>query len=169
MFIKLRIILINGNEADEKNQAILRILSRNAGLSSRALSKMLKIPLSTVHRRIKRLENDEIITGYKALVNFEKTPWSIGTLLMINLAEVILGKGHIPKKDIVASLSHLKEVEEIIDVQAAGFDLIIRARFESLKEQSNFVENLRCVDGIEEISSAIIIEENVLPIPKIFG
>jgi DNA-binding Lrp family transcriptional regulator len=76
MFIKLRIILINGNEVDKKNQAILRILSRNAGLSSRALSKMLKIPLSTVHRRIKRLENDEIITGYKDLVNFEKTPWS---------------------------------------------------------------------------------------------
>ena len=154
---------------DKKNETILRILSRKAGLSSRTLSKMLRIPLSTVHRRIKKLEHEGVIEGYKALINFEKTPWPIGALLMVNLAEVVPGKGHIPKKDIVESLSHLKEIEEIIEVQAADFDLIIKARFESLKEQSNFVENLRCVIGIEEISSAIIIEENVLSIPKMFG
>ena len=165
----MRIFLIIGNEMDKKNEAILRILSRKAGLPSRTLSKMLKIPLSTVHRRIKKLEHDGVIGGYKAIVNFEKTPWPIGTLLMVNLAEVVPGKGHIPKKDIVESLSRFKEIEEIIEVQATDFDLIIKARFESLKEQSNFVEDLRCIDGIEEISSAIIIEENVLPVPKIFG
>ena len=66
-------------------------------------------------------------------------------------------------------LSHLKEIEEIIEVQAADFDLIIKAMFENLKEQSNFVENLRCIVGIEEISSAIIIEEKILPVPQIFG
>jgi len=154
---------------DRKNQAIIRILSRKAGLSSRALSKMLKIPISTIHRRIKKLEREGIIEGYKALINFEKTSWPIGALLMVNLAEVLPGKGHIPKKDIVQSLSRFSEIEEIIEVQAADFDLIIKARFESLKEQSKFVEELRCIDGIEEISSAIIIEENILSIPQTLG
>jgi Lrp/AsnC family leucine-responsive transcriptional regulator len=154
---------------DRKNQAIIQILSRKAGLSSRTLSKMLKIPISTVHRRVKKLEQVGIIEGYKAIVNFEKTAWPIGALLMVNLAEVIPGKGHIPKQDILRSLSRFNEIEEIIDVQAADFDLILKARFESLKDQSNFVEELRCIDGIEEISSAIIIEEKVLPIPQIFG
>jgi len=130
---------------------------------------MLKMPISTVHRRIKKLEREGIIQGYKAIINFEKTLWPIGTLLMVNLAEVIPGKGHIPKKDILQSLSRFNEIEEIIEVQAAGFDLIIKARFESLKEQSNFVEELRCIEGIEEISSAIIIEEKLLPVPQIFG
>jgi DNA-binding Lrp family transcriptional regulator len=168
MFINVRIFLTIGNEMDNKDETILRILSRKAGLPSRTLSKMLKIPLSTVHRRIKKMEHEGVIEGYKALINFEKTPWPIGALIMVNLAEVIPGKGHIPKKTIVESLSHLKEIEDIIEVQAADSDLIIKARFENLKEQSNFVEDLRCIVGIEEISSAIIIEENVLPIPKIF-
>lgn len=154
---------------DKKNEAIIRILSRNAGLSSRTLSKMLKIPLSTVHRRMTKMEHEGIVRGYKASINFEKTPWPIGALLMVNLAEVIPGKGHIPKKDIIESLSRFEEIEEIVEVQAADFDLIIKARFESLKEQSNFVEDLRCITGIEEISSAIIIEENILPVPKMFG
>jgi DNA-binding Lrp family transcriptional regulator len=169
MFIKLRIFLIIGNTMDRKNQAIIQILSRKAGLSSRALSKMLKIPISTVHRRVKKLEQEGIIEGYKAVVNFEKTAWPIGALLMVNLAEVIPGKGHIPKKDILRSLSRFNEIEEIIEVQAADFDLILKARFESLKNQSDFVEELRCIDGIEEISSAIIIEEKILPVPQIFG
>lgn len=154
---------------DKKNEAIIRILSRKAGLSSRTLSKMLKIPISTVHRRVKKLERDGVIKGYKAIINFEKTPWPIGTLLMINLAEVIPGKGHIPKQDIMRSLSRFNEVEEIIEVQAVDFDLIVKARFESLKEQANFVEDLRCIEGIEEISSAIIIEENILSVPQMFG
>ena len=154
---------------DKKNEAILRILSRKAGLTSRTLSKMLKIPVSTVHRRIKRLEHEGIIQGYKAIVNFEKTSWPIVTLLMINLAEVIPGRGHIPKKEIIQSLSRSNEIEEIIEVQAADFDLIAKARFERLKEYSNFVEELQCIDGIEEISSAIIVEEKIMPIPQIFG
>jgi Lrp/AsnC family leucine-responsive transcriptional regulator len=154
---------------DGKNKAIIQILRRKAGLSSRALSKMLKIPISTVHRRIKKLEREGIIEGYKAIVKFEKTARPIGALLMVNLAEVIPGKGHIPKKDILRSLSRFNEIEEIIEVQAAYFDLILKARFESLKNQSNFVEELRCIEGIEEISSAIIIEEKILPVPQIFG
>jgi Lrp/AsnC family leucine-responsive transcriptional regulator len=154
---------------DRKNKAIIQILSRKAGLSSRTLSKMLKIPISTVHRRIKKLEREGIIEGYKAIVKFEKTAWPIGALLMVNLAEVVPGKGHIPKKDILRSLSRFNEIEEIIEVQAAYFDLILKARFESLKNQSNFVEELRCIEGIEEILSAIIIEEKILPVPQIFG
>jgi len=154
---------------DKKNEAILKILSRKGGLSSRTLSKMLKIPVSTVHRRIKKLEHEGIIEGYKAIINSAKTPWPIGTLLMINLAEVIPGKGHIPKKDIVRSLTRFNEIEEIVEVQAADFDLIIKARFENLKAQSDFVEELRCIDGIDEIASAIIIEEKILPAPPIFS
>ena len=154
---------------DKKNEAIIRILSREAGLSSRALSKMLKIPISTVHRRVKKLEHEGVIQGYKAIIDFEKTSSPIGALLMVNLAEVIPGKGHIPKKEVMRSLSRFNEIEEIIEVQAADFDLIVKARFASLRDQSDFVEQLRCIDGIEEIASAIIIEEKILPVPKMFA
>ena len=157
------------NIMDKKNEAIVRVLSRKAGFSSRTLSKMLKIPISTVHRRIKKLEHDGVIRSYKALIDFEKTPWPVGALLMVNLAEVIPGKGHIPKKDIIESLSRFNEIEEIIEVHATVFDLIIKARFESLREQSDFVEELRNIEGIEELSSAIIIEEKILPMPQIFA
>ena len=154
---------------DKKDELIVRVLSRKAGLSNRTLSKMLKIPISTVHRRVKKLEREGIIEGYKAIINFEKTSWPIGALLLINLAEVIPGKGHIPKQHIVKTLSRFSEIEEINEVQAAEFDLIVNARFKTFKKQAAFIEELRCIEGIEEISSAIIIEENILPPPKLFS
>jgi DNA-binding Lrp family transcriptional regulator len=154
---------------DEKDEAIIRVLGRRAGLSSRALSKILDIPISTVHRRVKRLEREGIILGYKALINFEKTIWPIGALLLINLSEVIPGKGHIPKKDVLSSLRSFDEVEEVIEVQAADFDLVLKARFQSLRKLSEFIETLRNVDGIEETKSAIITEVTVLPPPSFIG
>lgn len=150
---------------NKKDESILRILGRRAGLSSRALSKMLDIPISTVHRRVKRLERDGIIVGYKALINFEKTTHPIGALLLINLSEVIPGKGHIPKTEVLNTLKRYKELEEIIEVQAAYFDLVVKARFQSLKKLSAFIEELRHIEGIEETTSAIITDETVMPPP----
>ena len=152
---------------DEKDEAILKILGRRAGFSSRALSNMLDIPISTVHRRIKRLERDGVITGYKALIDYEKTIWPIGTLLLIDLTESMHGKAPIPKEVILNSLRRFPEVEEIIEVQAATFDLVVKVRFQSLKKLSDFIEELRSVEGIEETSTAIVTAEQVIsPFPS---
>jgi len=148
---------------DENDESIIRILGRRAGLSSRTLSKMLGIPISTVHRRVKKLEHDGVIMGYRALIDYEKTTWPIGCLLLIDLAEVTPGRSHVPKKDVLDSLRRFDEVEEIIDVQAPHIDLVVRARFPTLRKLSEFIEALRGIEGIEEISAAIITEETVLP------
>ena len=147
---------------DEKDASILRVIGRRSGLSRRALSKMLDIPIATAHRRIKRLEREGIIKGYKALINYEKTSWPNGALLLIDLEEVTPGRGHFPKVTILNSLRSFNEVEEIIEVQAANFDLMIKARFRSLRKLSQFIEELRGVEGIEETSPAVITEETTV-------
>ena len=153
---------------DDKDESILKVIARRSGMSSRRLSGMLNIPISTIHRRIKKFEEEEIITGYKALIDYQKTPWPIGALLLVDLMEVIPGKGHIPKKEIIKILSNFTEVEEIIDVQAAEFDLVLRARFRTLRQLSDFIEHLRDIEGIEETKSAVITDERVLsPSPSI--
>jgi DNA-binding Lrp family transcriptional regulator len=154
-----------GNHMDKKDEAIIRVLERKAGLSSRALSKMVGLPISTVHRRVKKMEREGVIKGYKAVIDYEKTARPIGALLLVNLEEVVPGKGHIPKKDIVKGFRKFEEIEEVIDVQAYQFDLVIRVRLKSLRRLSAFIEELRGIEGMEEISSAIVTEEFVLPPP----
>ena len=154
-----------GFKLDKKDEAIIKVLERKAGLSSRSLSKMVGLPISTTHRRVKKLEREGVIIGYKALVNYEKTNRPIGALLLINLGEHIPGVGHIPQKDIIKALRKFEEIEEITEVQASDFDLAIKARLHTLKKLSAFMEGIRSIEGIEEASSAIIIEETVLPPP----
>ncbi|PVX24305.1 MAG: hypothetical protein CW716_10325 [Candidatus Bathyarchaeum sp.] len=148
---------------DEKDDAIIRLLERRAGASNRSLSKIVGLPISTTHRRIKKLEKQGVITGYKALINYEKTNRPIGAFIMINLGEHIPGVGHIPKNKIFDVLSKFEEIEEIIELQAATYDVVAKARLPTLKKLSSLMEKVRSIEGIEEASAAIIIEETVLP------
>ena len=109
------------------------------------------------------MEKEGTIKGYKAIIDYEKTSRAIGAVILISIAEVILERGHVPKRDIIANLEKFDEIEEIDEVQAANFDLVLKARLSSLKKLSDFVEQLRFIEGIEEISTAIIANETILP------
>jgi DNA-binding Lrp family transcriptional regulator len=146
----------------EKDEKILRVLERNSNIPMREFSRFIGIPASTLHRRIKKMEKEGTIKGYKAIINYEKTSRTIGVIVLISIAEVILERGHVPKADIMTSLKKYEEIEEIDEVQAANFDLVLKARLSSLKELSDFVEQLRFIEGIEEISTAIITDETIL-------
>jgi Lrp/AsnC family leucine-responsive transcriptional regulator len=144
---------------DEKDELILQALEKNAKLSSRAIAKKVGLPISTVHRRIKKLEKDGVIKGFKAIIEYEKTKRPISAYIFINIAETIPEKGHIPKAGIVGKLLKYREIQELADVQGSNFDLVTKARFATLKELSSFIEELRTIEGIEELFSAIITEE----------
>jgi DNA-binding Lrp family transcriptional regulator len=144
---------------DDKDELILQTLEKNAKLSSRAIAEKVGLPISTVHRRIRKLEQDGVIKSYRAIVEYEKTKRPIGAYLFINIAETIPEKGHIPKAIIVDKLLKYHQVQELADVQGANFDLVIKSRFATLKDLSAFIEELREIEGIEELFSSIITEE----------
>ena len=122
---------------------------------------MTGLPISTVHRRIKRLEREGVIIGYKAVIDYEKTTKPISALLLVDLPEGS-GEKHVPKSDLVAKFRKFEEIEEIIEVQAFNFDLVLKARLASLKRLASFMEELRMIEGMEELTSAIIVEEQTL-------
>jgi DNA-binding Lrp family transcriptional regulator len=63
---------------DEKDELILQALEKNAKLSSRAIAEKIGLPISTVHRRIRKLELDKVIKGYRATIEYEKeTNWCL--------------------------------------------------------------------------------------------
>ena len=144
---------------DKKDELILQVLEKNAKLSSRAIAEKVGLPISTVHRRVRRLEQDGVIKSYRAVIEYAKTKRPISAYLFINIAETIPDKGHIPKARIVDKILKYREVQELADVQGGNFDLVTKARFATLKDLSAFVEELREIEGIEELFSAIITEE----------
>jgi len=119
------------------------------------------LPVSTVHRRVAKLEKDGIIKGYRAIINYEKTDKPIPALIFLNLSET-------NKKENAASLEKIKneirknqEIFEVLQVQGGKWDLILKARFENLKGTNQLAEKLRKIQGIEEVRAAIVTEETL--------
>ena len=144
---------------DEKDEAIIRVLERSGKLSSRAVAERIDLPITTVYRRIRRMEKEGIILGYRAVIDYEKTQRPIGAYVFIDLEEVIAGKGHVPKRQILSKLSRFDEVHSISDIHGAEFDIVIRVRTGSLETLADLTEVLRSVEGIEEVSTIVITKE----------
>lgn len=144
---------------DEKNEKILHVLEKDANLSDRAISERVGLPIATVHRRVKKLEKNGIIKGYTAKIEYEKTSRPISAYIFINIAERTPEREHVPKSTIVNKILKHHEIHELVEVQGSGFDLVVKARFASLKDLSALVERFRDIEGIEELFSSIITEE----------
>ncbi|MEW6070472.1 MAG: Lrp/AsnC family transcriptional regulator [Candidatus Thermoplasmatota archaeon] len=54
---------------DKKEREILRVLQENCRKSIKQIASDIKAPISTVHTKIKRLEEEKVILGYKAVVS----------------------------------------------------------------------------------------------------
>ena len=141
---------------DERDLIILNELRKNAKISSRSLAKKVGLPVSTVYRRIKNLEQRGIIKGYHAEINFEKVGKPIASLVFINLAE---GRDYMPIEKIKEELKQIGEIIEILTLQGGSFDLIAKVRLSDLKTLTPFMERIRQIEGIEEVSCSIINEE----------
>lgn len=57
---------------DEMDTAILKILQNDCRIPLKRIANKLGVPKSTVHYRIKRLEEEEIIEGYYAKIDSTK-------------------------------------------------------------------------------------------------
>lgn len=68
---------------DEIDVGIINILQEDCRLSLEHIASKLGVPKSTVHYRIKRLEEEGIIEGYHAKINFEKLGNNFITITLV--------------------------------------------------------------------------------------
>ena len=72
----------------------------DAELSNTAVAAKVGLPISTVHRKIRRMELDWVIKGYRTIIDYEKTEWPIG-VFFTNIKVITHDRGHILKGEII--------------------------------------------------------------------
>lgn len=78
----------DGAGIDEIDQRILEVLQRDGRITNTALADLVGLSPSPCHRRVRRLEQLEYITGYRAVVSREKL--GFGTSVLVGLKVDIL-------------------------------------------------------------------------------
>jgi Lrp/AsnC family leucine-responsive transcriptional regulator len=134
----------------EKDAALLSHLRRNGRETLTNISRLTKIPISTLYDRLKHQEKS-IITKHTSLVDFSKIGYNTRVKIMI---KVDRSKRAEVQKRLIAEPS----VNSLYKINS-GFDFMIDGIYHNVKELEEFLEKMEDSFEIAERQIVYIVEE----------
>jgi len=134
---------------DKLDYNIINALNTNARKSFRNIAKELKISLSTVSNRVKRLEDKEIIEGYIPVINREKIGFDLTAVINIKLTHGKL----IEVQEKISKDNHVSAVYDI----TGDWDSLIIAHFKDRRDLNNFIKKILLMDYVERSNTQMVL------------
>jgi Lrp/AsnC family transcriptional regulator len=150
-------------EIDTIDRRILAELQRDGTLSVDQLSERVSLSRNACWRRVKRLEEDGIITGRVALVDAEKIGLGLSVFILVRTSR------HDPDwlkafRDAVTSLPEITGVYRM----SGDLDYVLRARVADVKAYDRLYQKLIAKAPLSDVSASFVMEEiretTVLPV-----
>lgn len=124
---------------------LLELLSENSSFTNKELSLMLGEPEDYIAAQIKEYEQNGIIKGYQALVDWEKVPDAMVTAI-IELK--VTPKKETGFDEIAEQIMAFDEVSSMY-LMAGSFDLSVFVNGKTMQDVASFVaRKLSCIDGV---------------------
>lgn len=143
---------------DSKDFVILDALKENSSLSHREISRKTKIPLTTVHHRIKKMQKNGVIKKYSIELDWEKVGKSISAYVMVSANQQFAGK-KVFQQDITKQIRKFSSVETV-DIVTGQTDILVKVRCKDVKDLDKFItQDLRSIDGVDKTVSMLVLEE----------
>ncbi len=150
------------SDLDDKDMMILRTLNRNSRLSTYQISKMTGIPTTTVHNRIKRLEDEKVIKGYTVDVDYGKLNREVVVYLLTTYDMNKMEKAGMSLNDLTKTLRKIQGIETISYV-TGRFDVILKVRLRNINQLSKVVlDKLRKVQGVIRTESVYALHHEMV-------
>ncbi len=135
---------------DDLDKKILMILKNNARTPNTKIAKLLGVSEANIRRRIKILEEKQIIKKYKAEIDYKKIGYS---LVWIGL--------DVKPESMIKIIEKIKEIKEIENfyLSSGDHDIMIEYIYESQEELNKLIQKLEKLEGVKKICPAILIEK----------
>lgn len=141
-------------QLDRMDRKIITILSKDAQISMTALGKAVGLSKSPTLARVRRLERDEIITGYRADLNLEKLGLSHIAFVQVTLDNT---KTDALNAFNAAVLRH-SEIEAAHMI-AGGFDYLLKVRTKDITAyRKTLGETIAALPHVAQTSTFITME-----------
>ncbi|MEM4662667.1 MAG: Lrp/AsnC family transcriptional regulator [Candidatus Diapherotrites archaeon] len=145
---------------DHLDEKILDALRENSALSKRKIAKSTGLPLTTVFHRIKKMEKEGIIKKYTIEVDPEKLGLGICAYILVSIQQSSPDGQKYSQKEIATYIKKMFANVESVAIVTGDIDMIIKARFKSIKELNSFLTaKLRNVDGVARTVTSVVLEE----------
>ncbi len=150
---------------DAIDSKIIRALQQDARLTNQDLAALVGLSPSPCLRRVRRLEQDGILSGYTALVDQEKFGLPINVFVNIRLER--------PDPKLIKSFeAAIQKVDEVIEcyLMTGSRDYLLRVVSKDLKAYEDLVRtHLAAIPGVLSLESSFAFGQvkrtNMLPKP----
>ncbi|KHO46758.1 MAG: AsnC family transcriptional regulator [archaeon GW2011_AR3] len=144
---------------DVKDLEILGLIQENSKLTSQQISKRTRIPITTVHNRIKKLEEEKIIKQYSVQIDKRKIGKMISAYILVSVNYPQQHIKRFSQEEIARKIRQIDGVSEVAIV-AGETDIILKIDLDDINSLNDFVVNkLRNIDGIDKTRTMVILHE----------
>ncbi len=143
----------------KKDEIILGFLKENCKISSREISEKTSIPITTIHNRIKKMEDEGIIRHYTAMLDNKKLGKSIQAFVQVNVMYVTPSGRHVSQEELAGKIYQMPEVDECY-IMTGGTDILVKVSVKDVDELNVFViDKLRDLEGVQNTTTSIVLND----------
>ena len=140
---------------DSKDRLLIEELAQNSKQTTSELAKRTRIPITTVHNRIKKLEQERVITGYSVELDYEKLGLPIEAVILVSVA---YHNKQLNQEDVAKEIKKLGAHEVLIIT--GDEDLLVRVRAKNVSSLNTFVTHkLRSVPGVDKTKTLLVLSK----------
>ncbi len=142
-------------EIDKTDRKILRILQHSARIPMTELAEKVGLSTTPVTERVRRLERENIITGYHARVN----PHAIGQSLLVFVEIKLRSKSGNIFEDFRREVEKIPQILEC-HLVSGEYDYLIKVRLPDMSAYRNMLGNILLqLPAASESRSYVVMEE----------
>ncbi len=134
---------------DDLDIAILRQLNGDGRRSYREIARELGVSISTVSNRVKRLEQEGVITGYVPVVDPKRIGYDV-----IAVIGVRISRGKL--LEVQRRIARDERVFGVYDV-TGEWDSVIMVRFKNTRELDSFIKKLVAMENVERSYTQVVL------------
>lgn len=136
-------------ELDDIDINIIELIQKEGTKSLSKIASELKIGVSTVYRRLQKLEFEGLIR-YAIILNPIKMGFNIIGVVELKINTKI-------ENDIIEKLKLIESITEIFKI-TGEFQIMIKIRSNNISNLNNILERIKLIEGIYELHSFIVLD-----------
>lgn len=147
--------MIEQNKIDQTDATILRLLQRDSRTTVKDMAARVHLSPTPTFERVKKLEREGYIEGYKAVVNHHKLGHDVIVLCNIRLKQ----HTHDLIQQFMDAVQSIDQITECYNT-TGDYDFLIKVFAHDMREYQDFMLNtLGKIDCIGSLNSVIVIGE----------
>jgi len=151
----LKSSVVGNAELDASDKAILNVLQLSGRISNVDLAEQVHLSPPATHARVKRMEADGVIAGYKAKINREKTGHDCMCFISVSLELHQTEKQQLFFKKVKA----LPQVLECHHLTGES-DYLLKVLIRNNREMEDFITHtLLPIPGLQRVRTSVVLRE----------